>query len=335
MLRSRRSRSRRAGLAERRGGASGRSRHGAPERNVERWLVIGLAAAALVGVGYAWGRWAGGRGRPSVAAPVSPTPAAAALGAASATAEPASAIAALAPIDAPDVAAARPPRSVNAAPVAIVIDDLGRSVEVIDQLRAFGVPLTYAVLPFEIRTAEVAARLAALGEEMLCHLPMEAQRGVDPGPGALDVGMAPRELRASTRKAIEAVPGAIGVNNHMGSALSENREAMAAVLETVHDRGLYFLDSRTSPESVGFGLARELGVPAAERRVFLDGDRAPEAIRREFHRLLALADDGGPAVAIGHPYDETLDVLAQEIPRARSDGYEFVRLSELIGAGGL
>ena len=137
-------------------------------------------------------------------------------------------------------------------------------------------PLTYAVLPFETKTAAVAARLAELGEEVLCHLPMEAQRGENPGPGALTEAMNEGEIRDATRRALEAVPGAVGVNNHMGSALSEDPDAMAAMLGVVRKRGLFFLDSRTSAASVAYGLAREAGVPAAERKVFLDGDRAPE-----------------------------------------------------------
>jgi polysaccharide deacetylase 2 family uncharacterized protein YibQ len=144
--------------------------------------------------------------------------------------------------------------------------------------------------------------------------------------------MRPRELRVSTRRALDAVPGAVGVNNHMGSALSEDGAAMAAVLEVVHALGLFFLDSRTSPASVGFASARDLGVPAAERRVFLDGDRDAAAIRGEFRRLLALADDGSAAIAIGHPYPETLEVLAEEIPRATALGYRFVTVSEVIAS---
>ena len=205
----------------------------------------------------------------------------------------------------------------------------------IDELRAFGVPLTYAVLPFEPKTAAVAARLVELGEEVLCHLPMEAQRGENPGPGALTETMNEDEIRDATRRALEAVPGAIGVNNHMGSALSEDREAMGAMLGVVRKRGLFFLDSRTSAASVAYGLARESGVPAAERRVFLDGDRAPDSIRHEFARLIALANHGQPAIAIGHPYPETLAVLREELPRAGKLGYRFVRVSDvLVGQGG-
>jgi polysaccharide deacetylase 2 family uncharacterized protein YibQ len=222
------------------------------------------------------------------------------------------------------------PANDGASPIAIVIDDLGRSVEVIDTLRAFGVPLTYAVLPFETRTAAVGARLADLGEQVLCHLPMEAERGENPGPGALVETMNEREIREATRLALDAVPNAVGVNNHMGSAFSADPRAMSAVLSVVRKRGLFFLDSRTSAASVGYALAREAGVPAAERKVFLDGDRTHVAIRHELRRLLALANRGEPAIAIGHPYPETLAVLAEEIPRAREKGYRFVRIGELV-----
>jgi polysaccharide deacetylase 2 family uncharacterized protein YibQ len=217
--------------------------------------------------------------------------------------------------------------------VAIVIDDLGRSVEVIDQLRGFRVPLTYSVLPFETKTPEVVARLAELGEEFLVHLPMEAQQGEDPGPGALTESMDEAALRGATRSALDAVPGAIGVNNHMGSALSQDRAAMAAILDEVRARGLFFLDSRTSAGSVAYALARQSGMRAAERKVFLDRDRAPEAIRREFRRLLGVARRGETAIAIGHPYPESLRVLAEEIPRARDNGYRFVAVSAVLDGG--
>ncbi|HVR30824.1 MAG TPA: divergent polysaccharide deacetylase family protein [Thermoanaerobaculia bacterium] len=294
-------------------------RRGGAHGSGARWLALAVIAAALVGAGYGWGRWTkSDSARHSHPDGFDRPPTAADSGARG-------------DLEAP-VGSPRASGAPSRGSLAIVIDDLGRSLEVIDQLRAFGVPLTYAVLPFEPRSAEVAIRLAELGEEVLCHLPMEAHRGEDPGPGALDAGMRPRALRASTRRALDAVPGAAGVNNHMGSALSEDRVAMEAVLEVVRARGMFFLDSRTSPQSVGFSLARDLGMAAGERKVFLDGDRDPEAIRRELHRLLALADGGAPAIAIGHPYPETLAVLAEEIPRARSAGYRFVRVSEAIAS---
>lgn len=225
-----------------------------------------------------------------------------------------------------------PIRPVNgrSATVALVIDDLGRSLDDLDRLRALGVPVTYAVLPFEARTAEVDAVLARRGEEVLLHLPMEPSGGADPGPGALTRTMSDGELVASTRDALRAVPSATGVNNHMGSELSSDRRAMNAVLGEIGSRSLFFLDSRTSSASVGYRAAQEMGIPAAERQVFLDTDADSEAIRREFRRLLALAAERGSAIAIGHPYPATLEILAQEVPRAREAGYEFVPVSYLL-----
>jgi polysaccharide deacetylase 2 family uncharacterized protein YibQ len=352
MVRSRRARSRRAALeaSRRQGGDRWRS----TERD-GRGLMLALVAIVLIGVGFALGRWSAARSSAESRAAVSPVstggaavPATtAALPAEPEVALPEEALGADSPpaalvlgVDAAVASGDLPvepgplldlaPASDHASPVAIVIDDLGRGLEVIDTLRGLGVPLTYAVLPFEPRTAAVAARLAELGEQVLCHLPMEAARGENPGPGALVDTMSDREIREATRLALDAVPNAVGVNNHMGSAFSANRDAMSAVLAVVRKRGLFFLDSRTSAASVGYTLAREAGVPAAERKVFLDRDRSTTAIGHELRRLLALANRGEPAIAIGHPYPETLAVLAEEIPRARAKGYRFVRIGELV-----
>jgi polysaccharide deacetylase 2 family uncharacterized protein YibQ len=214
--------------------------------------------------------------------------------------------------------------------VALVIDDLGRSLDELDRLRRLGVPISYAVLPFESETAEVVAALRRRHEEILCHLPMEPRSGGNPGPGALRAGMSREELRRSTLAAIAAVPGAVGVNNHMGSGLSTDPASMAAILGVLSARGLFFLDSRTSAQSVAYRLAWELGVPAAERQVFLDDDLRPEAIAAQFQRLLDLARARGEAIAIGHPHAETFATLAAEVPRAQDQGFRFVQVSALL-----
>lgn len=219
--------------------------------------------------------------------------------------------------------------------VALVIDDLGRSLEDVGRLEALGVPVTYAVLPFEEHTVPVVAQLRRGRKEMLLHLPMEPKNDAeDPGPGALLLGMSEDELQEKTAAALAAVPGAVGVNNHMGSQLSEDEGSMDAVLGVIASRRLFFLDSRTSAESVGYKTAIRLGIPAAERQVFLDGDPSPDAIRVQFQRLLDLARTRGVAIAIGHPHPETLDVLAEEVPRARALGYEFVPVSYLLDRPG-
>jgi hypothetical protein len=218
--------------------------------------------------------------------------------------------------------------------VALVIDDLGGDVDELRPLAALGVPVTYSVLPFEEQTPQVVAALRQRRAEILLHLPMEPVHGQNPGPGALLQGMSDGELREKTEAALKAVPGAVGVNNHMGSLLSSEEGPMNAVLGVLAARGLFFLDSRTSAESVGYKVAISLGVPAAERQVFLDGDPSPAAIHAQFQRLLNLARTKGSAIAIGHPHPETLAALTREVPKAVAAGYEFVPVSYLLTRAG-
>jgi uncharacterized protein len=310
-----------------------------PRRRVGLGGLVGFLAAAVVAAAGLWWLWQGGMaadgplaralaGAPASAAtddepppaPPSRTPSEPEPGA------PAEADAA------PPAAPLAPPAAAPAggAEVALVVDDLGRSLDEVRDLAALEVPISYAVLPFETLTAEVVAALAERRAEVLLHLPMEGRGGADPGPGALFAAMSDDELAVGTRSALAAVPGAVGVNNHMGSVLTADAAAMRRVLTEVAGRGLYFLDSRTSADSVAFRVARDLGLAAAERHVFLDPDPEPAAIRAQFRRLLALAAERGTAVAIGHPYPSTRAVLAEEIPLALELGYRFVRLSELV-----
>ncbi len=218
--------------------------------------------------------------------------------------------------------------------IALVIDDLGRSLADVDRLEGLGVPITYAVLPFESKTAQVTAKLRGLGAEILLHLPMEPGGGANPGPGALRASMTVDELALATRQALQAVPGAVGVNNHMGSRLTADAGAMTAILGELQGRSLFFLDSRTSAASTGYDIARSLGLASAQRQVFLDPDPSAEEIRYQFHRLLGLARQRGAAIAIGHPYPATFEVLASEVPRALDLGYEFVQASYLVDQPG-
>ena len=218
--------------------------------------------------------------------------------------------------------------------LALVIDDLGRSVDEVAALEALGVPLSYSVLPYEAQTAEVVARLQSERREILCHLPMEPANANDPGPGALRQAMDLDSLAAATDRALARVPGAVGANNHMGSELTTDRAAMGTVLDVLQRHGLFFLDSRTSAGSVGFALARSLGLPAAERDVFLDDDPDPAAIRREVARFLERSRERGAAIAIAHPRPTTLEVLREELPKAKADGFTFVPVSFLLDRSG-
>ena len=217
--------------------------------------------------------------------------------------------------------------------VALVIDDLGRSTDDLVPLERLGVSITYAVLPFEENTPAVVEQLRSHRKEILLHLPMQPKHGEDPGPGALRLGMTDGELRNRTLAALQAVPGAVGVNNHMGSGLSADARSMNAILKVLSARGLFFLDSRTGPDSVGYRTALALGVPAAERQVFLDSDPGIPAAQEQFRRLLDVARTRGAAVAIGHPHPDTLAMLAQEVPRAKALGVDFVPVSYLLDRG--
>lgn len=309
-----------------------------------RWLALVLVGAALFAAGLYLGRSGGGTDpeaggeAPSRPAPSVPEPGSAP---GRAGAEPAPPPVPTEPeypapadgTEPPPVEGPPPPG--EGAAVALVIDDLGRSVADLDRLEALGVPVTYAVLPFESHTAEVAAALGSRQAEVILHLPMEPANGADPGPGALTRTMGRAELARATREALGAVPGAVGVNNHMGSSLSAHRPSMEAILRVVGERGLYFLDSRTSAESVAFTAARELDVAAAERHVFLDPDPRPEAVRYQFRRLLDAARERGAAIAIGHPHPHTLAVLEEEVPLAVERGYRFVPVSYLVERSGV
>ena len=148
----------------------------------------------------------------------------------------------------------------------------------------------------------------------------------------MSVDMTPAQVREVTARALDQTPGAVGVNNHMGSAFTANADLVAAVMEEVSARGLLFLDSRTTPETVGASQARAAGVPWVERSVFLDNERSEGAIRERFVEGLGVAAERGQAVLIGHPYAETLTVLEREVPLAVERGYEFVVISRLAAS---
>ena len=223
-----------------------------------------------------------------------------------------------------------PPAEAPAGRIALVFDDFGRSLAEIEKVEALGIPVSFAVLPFESRTAEVVERLAARGHEILCHLPMEAEGGENPGRDAILEGQGAAEMAALTGRALDAVPGAVGVNNHMGSRITADAAAMRAILGVVGRRGLFFLDSRTTPESRAYDVARALDLASARRDVFLDPDADAATVRAEFARLLETARERGAAIGIAHPRPVTLAALAPEIAAAKREGWEFVPVSYLV-----
>lgn len=211
-----------------------------------------------------------------------------------------------------EFAAVEPEPAARAAgELAVVIDDLGRSVSFADALAALPFPVTFSVLPHQPHSREVAALAVKASREVLVHLPMEPKGypAVNPGPGALFTAMTPDDLRRALVADLDEVPGAHGANNHMGSKFTQTGPAMAVVMKELRRRSMFFLDSLTAPRSTGVDQARAAGVAVYRRSVFLDNIRDTDAIVRQLEKAERIASTSGQAVAIGHPYPETLAAL--------------------------
>ena len=214
----------------------------------------------------------------------------------------------------------------------IVIDDLGEDLRKARTLiQTLGNKVTLSILPFSTHTDDIVRLGRAKGVDIMLHLPMEPKGYPDanPGPGGLFVAMGMHELQEVLQKDFRQVPGLVGVNNHMGSRFTADVRGMDVVLQEVKNRGLFFMDSLTSPESVARDLGRRMGVPVVSRDIFIDNEQREEAILFQLQKAEQLARKIGRAVAIGHPYPETLRAL--QTWSAKRDGrVELCRVSELV-----
>jgi polysaccharide deacetylase 2 family uncharacterized protein YibQ len=195
--------------------------------------------------------------------------------------------------------------------VAISVDDVGLNRAALRQLLELNLPLTLSVLPYASDAPQVARQIKERGFELWLHLPMEPLGANDPGPGALRLGADKNSLIRLTRQALSRVPGAVGVNNHMGSRFTQSAEALAAPLQVLKENNLLFLDSLTSPRSVAYAEARRMGLRSGRRDIFLDHQVDEESIFRQLQSLLTLARSQGQAIAICHPHAATIKVLRQ------------------------
>ena len=213
--------------------------------------------------------------------------------------------------------------------IAIVIDDMGNALRPGRAALALPGEMTYAFLPHTPFAGHLAEQAKQLGKEVMLHLPMESKKALPLGPGGLQLDMSRDAFRDTLDAGLASVPHVVGVNNHMGSLLTSDLAAMRWLMKDLSRRGLYFVDSRTTLASVAEEQARKGAVSVTRRDVFLDSSREPGQIRHQFHRLLQLAGRRGSALAIGHPYPETLQVLAEELPRLEALGVELVPASRL------
>jgi polysaccharide deacetylase 2 family uncharacterized protein YibQ len=215
--------------------------------------------------------------------------------------------------------------------IGIIIDDLGYLKKRDTRAIRLPGPVTYAFLPHTPHAFDLATLAHKLNKEVMLHLPMESMEHEKLGPGGLTLDMSHKELTAQLKSNLESVPHVVGINNHMGSLLTQHPGHMLWLMQALHKRDdLYFVDSYTTKTSIVQKIASENWVPNVRRDVFLDSDRDPVKIRKHFRRLLKMAKKTGIALGIGHPYPETMAILEEEIPKLGDKGIQLLPVSKLL-----
>jgi polysaccharide deacetylase 2 family uncharacterized protein YibQ len=196
--------------------------------------------------------------------------------------------------------------------IAIIIDDIGFSRTPAKKFLDLEVPITFAILPKLKRSSALAEEIHALGHEVMLHQPMEAHDDrLNPGPGALYVGYGGERIARMVRENIAGVPHALGVNNHMGSRLTECRDEINQVLNVIENNSLFFVDSITSSRSIAYQEASRRRIPSAFRNIFLDNVRSEAYIINQLRVLETEAFKYGRAIGIGHPFPETARAISR------------------------
>lgn len=224
-----------------------------------------------------------------------------------------------------------PPENGGGARIVIIIDDMGMDRQRSHAVIALDAPLTLAFLPYAPALPDITAEASKAGHELMIHMPMEPlSKTIDPGPLAMRSDMSPPEIHDILKQALSSFDGYVGINNHMGSKLTQNAAVMRAVMADLAAQDLLFVDSKTIHNSIAANIASEHGVRFAERDVFLDHEDSYEFVRASLARLEAIARMRGFAVAIGHPKDATIKALREWIPEVRKRGYKIVPVSEVV-----
>jgi len=210
--------------------------------------------------------------------------------------------------------------------MSIIIDDLGQSSERDSRTLALPGPVTLAIMPDTPHATDFARQAHKAGRTVILHMPMDPATG----PYAWHPGTPVDELARRLDAALAKVPFVAGINNHMGSRMTAQREPMHWLMEELQRRHLFFVDSRTSAATVAAAEAQRIGLAHVSRDVFLDDVRTTEAITGQLQQGIALARKQGSAVLIGHPYPQTLEVLERALPQLKGQGIELIRLSQMI-----
>lgn len=215
--------------------------------------------------------------------------------------------------------------------VAFIIDDLGYETEVAKKMMELEFPIALSILPFLQYSEFIAEEGKKKNQEIMLHIPMEPNNSdADPGPGAIKSYMSEEEIRQAVRGSIFNFPYVVGVNNHMGSKITEDRKIMKIILEEIKRYDLFFIDSVTTRNSIAYEVAQEMEIKSAVRSVFLDNENGIEYIKEQMLEIQETALREGEVIAIGHGRINTFYVLKLIIPELIKAGIEIVPVSELV-----
>jgi len=215
--------------------------------------------------------------------------------------------------------------------IAVIIDDMGLGSSYNADVLNLPAPLTLSYLPYGENLAQQTAAAHDKGHELMMHMPMQPDSDtIDPGPAALLAEQGHQDMLKNLRHNLEQFDGYVGINNHMGSLLSRDSDAMALVMAELKSRGLLYVDSRTTPTSLGEKTAQDYDVPVASRDVFLDHEETPEFVAAALARLEHQALKNGSAIAIGHPKGVTIAALREWMPKAQEKGFMIVPVTEIV-----
>ncbi|MFC1704441.1 divergent polysaccharide deacetylase family protein [Candidatus Omnitrophota bacterium] len=214
--------------------------------------------------------------------------------------------------------------------IIFIVDDIGNTIEHQDELEALDDNVTYAILPLLPFSKHFSKLSESTNAEVIVHLPLEAADGRYPGPGMIETQMNDEKIKSLLSQDLKTVPQAVGVNSHMGSLGTTNLRLMTIILKELKRKKLFFLDSITTKESVAFELGKKIKLPVVRRDVFIDNVSSRPHILRQIQSLTEIAKHKGYAIGICHYRKLTLQILREEIPSIKRNGFEIISLSELI-----
>jgi len=214
--------------------------------------------------------------------------------------------------------------------IAVVIDDMGDNVRRTRDISSLRAPLTASFLTYPPHIERQVSRSRQAGHEIMVHVPMQPKSNINMTADILTVDMSPADIRRNFIHMLARFHDIKGINNHMGSRLTEDNARMDEIMKVLKERGLFFLDSKTTPHSVGDITAKRHGVDYVTRNVFLDNDNNLEYILGQLARAEKIARKNGYAIAIGHPKSQTYEALKKWLPTLAEKDIKLVHLSHIV-----